>query len=564
MMREKLCRTVPFIVLILFISSCEEGGSLDDVDETLFKYDNSEGTEIIVSTGPEGQEKALENMYLSTFDENSESAQKELKLIEELGGFIEYEKFKQSADETYRSDMYEKHGLSDKWNRAVLIDESVAQESEQRIFCEWFNACGDDDDDNDPIDADITGCPAGPFRGVGEGITYQLRNVNGYVTNVRFNRHSLPRWASTELNGVRRITSTRSASCHNSMRNTIRNEWDASMQEVGHLVPARFGGWSKSANLAMQTRDVNQQIFARNIELAVAYCNDNGRIYGGTYKVSASDYFDEPIPLPASFYYYISLRSKPETEARGSTITVQARVTNSNSYPAIATQDERDLAIEFKNLLRHECALRTTTDPTPEPLPAEEEENPDPFVPPPVRVLITAESEDGVTIAWSPVSGAVKYNVFFGEQGSTNSRPPYLSTTGGTTFRVNNLEPGTNVYASVTAIDAAGNQSSQSAVARGGTETISISAPQNVVATAASSSEVDLRWSSVDNAVKYIIERRVSGEQNWRYVVTTNSTVAIISDLSRSVHDFRVTAVDNDDTRSPRSATASANCLCIF
>ena len=122
MSHRKSRHAAAYLVLSSLIMGCEESDSSDDVNRTLFEYKDENGNEIIVTTGREGQEKALRSFYMSTVDINDENTQKELNLIDELGGFVEYENFKENAEETYRKDMYAKYGMSEKSNSVVRVN----------------------------------------------------------------------------------------------------------------------------------------------------------------------------------------------------------------------------------------------------------------------------------------------------------------------------------------------------------------------------------------------------------------------------------------------------------
>jgi hypothetical protein len=87
-----------------------------------------------------------------------------------------------------------------------------------------------------------------------------------------------------------------------------------------------------------------------------------------------------------------------------------------------------------------------------------------------------------------------------------------------------------------------------------------LTAPTNLVATAASASQINLTWSAVSGAAQYIVEWAASGAGPWTALTTVTTTSASHTGLSAGMtRHYRVMAI-NQPSRpdSPYSATAQA------
>jgi chitodextrinase len=182
----------------------------------------------------------------------------------------------------------------------------------------------------------------------------------------------------------------------------------------------------------------------------------------------------------------------------------------------------------------------------------------------PTGLSATATSSSQINLSWNASTdntGVAGYRIY---RGSTQ-----VATSGSTTFSDTGLSPSTSYTYRVSAYDAAGNASPQSATASATTgassggggppDTIAPSTPTGLSATAISSSQINLSWkASTDNigVAGYRIYR--GGTQ----VATSGSNTFSDTGLSPSTScTYRVSAYDAAGNASPQSATASATTL---
>jgi chitodextrinase len=135
----------------------------------------------------------------------------------------------------------------------------------------------------------------------------------------------------------------------------------------------------------------------------------------------------------------------------------------------------------------------------------------------------------------------------------------------GTAYSNTGLTNGTSYRYQVRATDAAGNLSAYSNVASATTpDTTPPTAPSNLTATTASSSQVNLKWTaSTDNVgvTGYLVERcEGAGCTSFTQVATVSGTTYSNTGLAAdTVYRFRVRATDAAGNLSPYSNVASAS-----
>jgi arylsulfatase A-like enzyme/chitodextrinase len=177
----------------------------------------------------------------------------------------------------------------------------------------------------------------------------------------------------------------------------------------------------------------------------------------------------------------------------------------------------------------------------------------------PSNLIATAVSSSQIDLTWDASSDNIAvsgYNIF--RDGS------FVVTVAGTTYQDAGLSPDTTYIYTVSALDAAGNESGQSQPASATTffiDTTPPSDPTNLVASTVSSSQIDLAWNaSTDNVA-------VSGYNIFRdgsFLVTVAGTTYQDAGLSPdTTYTYTVSALDAAGNESGQSQPASATTLSI-
>jgi len=175
----------------------------------------------------------------------------------------------------------------------------------------------------------------------------------------------------------------------------------------------------------------------------------------------------------------------------------------------------------------------------------------------PASLTASAVSSSQINLSWSASTDNTTVTGYKIYRGGT-----YLATSTGTSYSNTGLSASTSYTYTVSAIDAAGNESGQSSSTSATTfsavitDTTSPSTPSGLSATATSSSQVNLSWSaSTDNV-------GVTGYKIYRggvYLALTTSTSYADTDLSAStLYSYKVSAVDASGNESSQSSSASA------
>lgn len=127
---------------------------------------------------------------------------------------------------------------------------------------------------------------------------------------------------------------------------------------------------------------------------------------------------------------------------------------------------------------------------------------------PPATVTATVASPTSITVSWSTVADAVKYYIFQQTNGGPST---YVGTVlaPGTSRTLTGLTPGTYTYTIV----AAASDGSESAPSSSASATLgsSAGAPTNITATPVSSTQIDVAFTTVANALKYYLFQSTSG-----------------------------------------------------
>jgi hypothetical protein len=177
----------------------------------------------------------------------------------------------------------------------------------------------------------------------------------------------------------------------------------------------------------------------------------------------------------------------------------------------------------------------------------------------PANLVATAASASQINLSWSDVSGESGYTVERSSDGG-----------GSWTFSVN-LSADVTSYsntglASATAYTyrvRANNVSGSSAYSGTASATTTPAAPGNLVATAASASQINLSWNDVAGESGYTVERSSDGGGSWTFSVNLGADVTSYSNTglaSATAYSYRVRA-NNVAGSSAYSSTASATTL---
>jgi chitodextrinase len=177
----------------------------------------------------------------------------------------------------------------------------------------------------------------------------------------------------------------------------------------------------------------------------------------------------------------------------------------------------------------------------------------------PTGLTATAVSLAQINVAWSASTdnvGVTGYRIL-------RNGAPFVDLGNVTTFQDRGLTPSTTYIYTVRALDAAGNVSgislAASATTQAAPDTVPPSTPTNVVAIAASVSEIGVSWSpSTDNVA--VASYRVY--RNGVFIATVAVTTYQDSGLSPSTsYSYNVDAIDGDGNVSALSAAANATTL---
>jgi chitodextrinase len=186
----------------------------------------------------------------------------------------------------------------------------------------------------------------------------------------------------------------------------------------------------------------------------------------------------------------------------------------------------------------------------------------------PTNLMASAVSSSQINLNWAASTDNVGVTGYLVQRspgaGSTNFIQ--IATPTGTNYSDTSLTAATTYNYRVQAVDAAGNLSGYSGVASVTTlvsDTTPPTAPTNLVASAVSSSQINLSWTvSTDNVgvTGYLVQRSLgAGSTNFAQVGTSSGTTFSNTGLSsRTRYNYRVQATDAAGNLSGYSSVASA------
>ena len=177
----------------------------------------------------------------------------------------------------------------------------------------------------------------------------------------------------------------------------------------------------------------------------------------------------------------------------------------------------------------------------------------------PTNIVSSALTTSGVTLTWTPVTGAIEYQILYQITGSSNWIGFGVYST--TSVSVTGLISYLTYNFSVTAVNnygASGPGTLSNITIPGPTSPSQIGSsglppgvPGNFVQGTETPNSVGLNWTAGSNAVQYIVMYQVSGSSSWMDFNTTANTSIVVTGLqSYVIYNFSVYSVNNFGTSS--------------
>ena len=177
----------------------------------------------------------------------------------------------------------------------------------------------------------------------------------------------------------------------------------------------------------------------------------------------------------------------------------------------------------------------------------------------PAPTLSAAPSgADSVDLSWTAVSGAARYELRTWWEGAGDWQPIHEGNLGGTSFTHTDLTPGRRYHYIVAAIDGNGDQGAWSQQVE-----VSMAAalpPPALTATAGVTTTVDLSWTEVSGAIKYVLRTWWNGADDWQPIGDGSLTGASFThtDLTPGrTYLYIVAGLDSNDERGAWSEQVS-------
>jgi fibronectin type 3 domain-containing protein len=177
-------------------------------------------------------------------------------------------------------------------------------------------------------------------------------------------------------------------------------------------------------------------------------------------------------------------------------------------------------------------------------------------LPAPTNLTATGISSNQIFLNWTPVSNATYYSVFRSASISGTYSIVGVPTTG--TYTDSTVSSNTTYYYKVEAVGSNGTSSDSSIVNATTISNGALSAPSDVTAAVASSSQIYLAWDSVSNATNYYVYRSTSISGSYTTIAMPTTTNMTDSGLTpNTTYYYKVVAVGSAGT-STDSAIVNA------
>ncbi|MBD2700809.1 fibronectin type III domain-containing protein [Spirosoma sp. BT702] len=239
------------------------------------------------------------------------------------------------------------------------------------------------------------------------------------------------------------------------------------------------------------------------------------------------------------------------------------RSTDGNNWAKIADPANNATSYEDKNLApnsRYYYRLRAVNGGGPGPY-SNVADATTPDTPPaaPARLTATAVTFSQINLQWADLSNnESRFEIERSTDGTSFTKIADVGANA-TSYEDKNLQPQTRYYYRIRAVNAAGS-SGYSNVADATTPVGPPAAPQNLVATAVSITQINLTWTAVPNATNILIERSPNGNDGWTQIASVAGNVTTYEDknLSQNTRYFYRIRATNTSGNGPYSNVANA------
>ena len=173
--------------------------------------------------------------------------------------------------------------------------------------------------------------------------------------------------------------------------------------------------------------------------------------------------------------------------------------------------------------------------------------------PAPTGLRVTSDTDDSVSLSWTPVNHAAMYKVEY--KRSTSSNWLHATYESGTTATVDGLNSNTGydfrVRARGDGVPYSYTYSDPSSTVSETTDLPDVDPPTGLRVTSDTEDSVSLRWNSATGAALYKVEYKRSSSSRWLHATYTSGTTTTVDDLRDNTgYDFRVRARGNGSTHS--------------
>jgi chitodextrinase len=178
----------------------------------------------------------------------------------------------------------------------------------------------------------------------------------------------------------------------------------------------------------------------------------------------------------------------------------------------------------------------------------------------PAKLVATAASTVGVGLTWAAGPSGMPLTGYYVFQGTKPSNLTQVATTGATSYTNGSLTPGATYYYAVQEFDKAGNVSPMSAIVSATTLALP-SPPKQVVATAVSTAEISLSWTTGPSGLPigaYHIFRGTKPSNLTQLTTIPATTFPDYQVTPATTYYYAVEEIDQNGNVSPMSAVVSA------
>lgn len=176
----------------------------------------------------------------------------------------------------------------------------------------------------------------------------------------------------------------------------------------------------------------------------------------------------------------------------------------------------------------------------------------------PARLVATAVAYNQINLTWADLSNnETGFQIERSPNGTDNWTKIADVGQNGTTYSDQSVQPQTIYFYRVRAVNAAG-PSAYSDPANATTPVGPPAMPQNLVATAVSTTQINLTWTAIATATNVLIERSPSGNDNWNQLADLPGTATTYEDKNltqNTTYFYRIRAKNGSGTSPYSNAT---------